>query len=86
MAKRPYNKKPKAETLKEESRAVHVPCVPLDKIQELTEKHQKESEGRIKFHLQKVKENTGEVLPEDTAYIMNLSAREFWYKLKQEAI
>lgn len=86
MAKRPYNKKSKAETLKQESKAVQSPCVPLDKIEEITIAHYEEAQRRINYHLEMVKQKTGEILPEDSEYIMNLANREFWFKLKQEAV
>lgn len=82
MAKRQYNKK-KKEALKEEVKAVNAaPCIPLDVIQQVTDQHIRETQGRINYHLQKVLENTGEVLPEDTSYMMSLSSRELSFKLK----
>lgn len=84
MAKRPYNKK-KKEALKEEVKAVNAPCIPLDVIQQVTDQHIRETQGRINYHLQKVLENTGEVLPEDTSYMMSLSSRELSFKLKNLA-
>lgn len=81
--KRAYNKKPKApveQQLKDESKCTN--CVPLDVLNNISLQHNAESARRIAYHLAKVKETTGETLPEDTAYVIALSQRELLYKLK----
>lgn len=81
--KRAYNKKPKApveQQLKDESKCTN--CVPLDVLNQISLQHNAESARRIAYHLERVKETTGETLPEDTAYVIALSQRELLYKLK----
>lgn len=81
--KRAYNKKPKApveQQLKDESKCTN--CVPLDVLNDIALQHNAESARRIAYHLERVKETTGETLPEDTAYVIALSQRELLYKLK----
>jgi hypothetical protein len=81
--KRAYNKKPKApveQQLKDESKCTN--CVPLDVLNNISLQHNAESARRIAYHLERVKETTGETLPEDTAYVIALSQRELLYKLK----
>jgi hypothetical protein len=84
--KRAYNKKPKApveQQLKEESKCTN--CVPLDALNQISLQHNAESARRIAYHLERVKETTGETLPEDTAYVIALSQRELVFKLKAYA-
>ena len=52
----------------------------IDKIQS----HHNEVAGKISFHLQKVKENTGDIQPDDISYLLDLSTRELLYHFSKQ--
>lgn len=52
----------------------------IDKIQS----HNVEVAGKISFHLQKVKENTGEIQPDDISYVLGLATRELLYHFSKQ--